>query len=192
MPKINVRDILDLGISAVLFQRDADAEVIGSDGLNYYCISPVVAAAANKPVTGASWQTYWAQYGIDGKDWVEGAAQKTLFADFVQPVINTKSTELKNRVGTTAYDNADVADDVKRAELCLTAAELIRRRINFVLLQVQPGITINTKPEQDQVKAYTDEADNILIPKIIAGTSVETNGFSCGTLVTSHFEAADA
>ena len=45
MPKITIRDILDLGINANWFLKDADAEVIGSDGLNYYCILPQVAAA---------------------------------------------------------------------------------------------------------------------------------------------------
>lgn len=188
MAKITVRDILDIGISALFFQKDADSEVIGTDGLNYYCILPCTGASDNKPVTGANWQTYWVQYGVDGNVWVEGAAQKTPFTDFIQPVINTKSTELKNRVGATAYDNADVADDVKRAELCLVAAELFRRRINIVLLMVQPGITVNTKPEQDQIKNYSDEVNDVLIPKIIEGSPTEGSDFATGALVTSHFE----
>lgn len=192
MPKITVRDILDLGISAILFQRDADSEVIGSDGLNYYCILPCTGIANNKPVTGANYQTYWVQYGVEGKDWVNDETYKIPFTDFIQPVINTESAKLKNRVGATAYDNADVADDVKRAELCLVAAELVQRRINFVLRQVLPGITVNTKPEQDQIKAYLDEVDIILIPKILAGSPVESSGFACGSLITSHFEASNA
>lgn len=192
MPKVTVRDILDLGISALLFQKDADSEVIGSDGLNYYCILPCTGVSNNKPVTGASWQTYWVQYGFDGRDWADGTAYKKPFTDYVQPVINTESAKLKNRVGASAYDNADVADDVKRAELRLVAAELIQRRINIVLLMVQPGITVNTKPEQDQIKNYLDEVNDILVPKIIAGSPAEGSDFACGTLISSHFEAADA
>lgn len=192
MPKITARDILDLGITALFFQKDADSEVIGSDGLNYYCILPCTGAATNKPITGASWQTYWIQYGFDGRDWVDGTAYKKPFTDYVQPVINAKSTELKNRVGVEAYDNAALADDVKNAELRLVAAELIQRRINIVLLMVQPGSPVNTKPEQDQIKNYLDEVNDILIPKIIAGSPAEGSDFFSGTLVTSHFEAANA
>lgn len=187
MPKITIRDILDLGINANWFLKDADAEVIGSDGLNYYCILPQVAAANNKPVAGADWQTYWVQYGYDGKVWADGTSYKTPFTAFVQPVINTESAKLQNRVGSAAYDNADVADDVKRAELCLVATELLRRRINIVLLMVQPGITINTKPEQDQIKNYTDEVNEVLIPKIIEGSPTEGSDFATGALVTDHF-----
>lgn len=188
MPKITVRDILDLGINATWFLKDADAEVIGSDGLNYYGILPHVAADDNKPVTGANWQTYWVQYGWDGKVWADGTFYKIPFTNFIQPIINAESDKLKKRVTEEKYNSAEMADDVKRAELCLVAIELLRRRINIVLLQVQPGITVNTKPEQDQIKNYSAEVDDVLIPKIIAGSPAEGSDFATGVLETSHFE----
>ena len=53
----------------------ASSEVIGvADGLNYRCISPHTAAAANRPITGASWSTNWYQDGSSGVTWVDTTA----------------------------------------------------------------------------------------------------------------------
>ena len=46
--------------------------VLGTDGLNYTCIKDHTAAAENRPITGASWATYWAQQGTGGGTWVAG------------------------------------------------------------------------------------------------------------------------
>ena len=46
--------------------------VLGTDGLNYTCIKDHIGAAANRPITGASWTTYWAQQGTGGGTWVAG------------------------------------------------------------------------------------------------------------------------
>jgi len=49
-------------------------EVIGSDTLNYTCILNHTAAAANYPITGASYETYWSQTGSSGGTWALGTA----------------------------------------------------------------------------------------------------------------------
>jgi type IV pilus assembly protein PilY1 len=46
--------------------------VLGTNGNNYTCIKNHTAAAENRPITGASWATYWAQQGTGGGTWVAG------------------------------------------------------------------------------------------------------------------------
>jgi Tfp pilus tip-associated adhesin PilY1 len=46
--------------------------VLGTDSNNYTCIKDHTAAAENRPITGASWATYWAQQGTGGGTWVAG------------------------------------------------------------------------------------------------------------------------
>lgn len=48
--------------------------VLGTDGNTYTCIKNHVAEAANRPITGASWATYWVQSGSGGAAWSSGAA----------------------------------------------------------------------------------------------------------------------
>jgi len=48
------------------------SEVIGTDALNYTCISPHTAAALTEPITGANWATVWVQKGSAGVTWVDG------------------------------------------------------------------------------------------------------------------------
>jgi Tfp pilus tip-associated adhesin PilY1 len=46
--------------------------VLGTDGNNYTCIKDHTGAVENRPITGASWATYWAQQGTGGGTWVAG------------------------------------------------------------------------------------------------------------------------
>lgn len=48
----------------------ASAEVIGTDGKNYRCILGHTAAAANQPITGSDWPTFWIEGGSAGAAWV--------------------------------------------------------------------------------------------------------------------------
>lgn len=52
-------------------------EYIGSDGLNYTCIYPVTTAAANEPITGAQWASYFAQHGTSGISWANSQSATT-------------------------------------------------------------------------------------------------------------------
>jgi Tfp pilus tip-associated adhesin PilY1 len=46
--------------------------VLGTNGLNYTCIKDHIGATENRPITGASWTTYWAQQGTGGTTWAAG------------------------------------------------------------------------------------------------------------------------
>ena len=48
--------------------------VVGTDGNDYYCILAHTATAANKPITGAGYATYWTATGSTdlGATWVNG------------------------------------------------------------------------------------------------------------------------
>lgn len=52
----------------------ASGEVIGTDGKNYTCLSGHTSAAANRPITGAEWTTYWYLGGSSGSTWNSGTA----------------------------------------------------------------------------------------------------------------------
>lgn len=61
------------------FNHPNPSQVIGSDSLNYTCIKTHTAASTNKPVTGASYATYWAQSGNRGITWASGDKYKYEF-----------------------------------------------------------------------------------------------------------------
>ena len=52
----------------------ASSEVTGTDGEVYECIRPHTSAAANKPVTGADYSTYWTKRGTTGGVWATSTA----------------------------------------------------------------------------------------------------------------------
>ncbi len=54
------------------YTETAISEVLGTDGLNYKCILTHTATAANKPVTGVDYATYWSQTGSSGVAWASG------------------------------------------------------------------------------------------------------------------------
>lgn len=47
------------------------SEVIGSDGVNYRCITGHTSDAIRKPITGTSYRIYWQEGGEDGSAWVD-------------------------------------------------------------------------------------------------------------------------
>ena len=53
-----------------------DTKVIGTDGLIYTCILDHTSSAANKPITGVNYATYWELKGTSGSVWVTGTAYK--------------------------------------------------------------------------------------------------------------------
>ena len=118
-------------------------------------------------------------------------AAGTEFTTFLTAVIAEQADILLGRVGSAAYNSTTSPTDkyVKRAEKCLTAAELIQRRINLILGNVAgAGQEINVSHEGAQKKVYIAEA-NDLISKLVSGTGADSNDFATGVLVTSHFES---
>lgn len=55
-------------------------EVTGTDSQTYTCIEPHIAAAENRPVTGADWADYWKQTGATGGAWTSGATYYPFFS----------------------------------------------------------------------------------------------------------------
>lgn len=71
------------------FNHPLPSETIGTDGLNYRCILTHTAAADNRPITGASWETYWELGGSQGILWTAGDKYKKNFTvRFEQPLLN--------------------------------------------------------------------------------------------------------
>ena len=189
--KITAQDIKDLGFVPELYGKKADSEIIGTDGQNYVCIKDHIAATDNDPVTGANWQTYWVQSGSNGTAWVAAANYKASFKAFIDPVIAEQALQLSGRIGVTLYNSTTSpnADNIKLAEKCLTAAEMIRRRINIILANIQAsGTEIGTIVEQKQRQDYLSEAE-VWIAKLAQGVTSDPSAvFTSGALVTSHFE----
>lgn len=48
------------------------SEVIGSDGVNYRCITGHTSDTINKPITGTSYRLYWEAGGTSGSAWATG------------------------------------------------------------------------------------------------------------------------
>ena len=62
--------------AAPTFVRHATAPasiILGTDGKTYTCIAAHTAAAANQPVLGADWASYWIEQGMNGGTWTTGA-----------------------------------------------------------------------------------------------------------------------
>jgi glycerol-3-phosphate dehydrogenase len=111
------------------------------------------------------------------------------FNTLVDAVITEQAANLSDRIGSSVYNDAAKLTYVKNAEKCLTAAEMIRRRINIILANIQAsGTEIGTIVEQKQRQSYLDEAE-VWITKLAQGVTTDaTASFTSGALVTSHFE----
>ena len=76
-------------INTCTVQRyDQASIVIGTDGNDYCCIVAHIAAAADKPITGANYATYWQLTGGVGigKVWVLGTSYIVSFDSYGVPV----------------------------------------------------------------------------------------------------------
>jgi len=108
------------------------------------------------------------------------------FAAFVDGVIAEQSALLEGEVGASVYGATDgaLAARVKRAETCLVAAELVDRRINIRLADVQAaGEDFDVTAEERKRDKYRSEADKIITltgAGEYAGTVVETPHFGEG------------
>jgi hypothetical protein len=112
------------------------------------------------------------------------------FPEYADPIISEQSVILEGRIGSTLYASttSPTKDYVKRAEKCLSAAELVQRRINIILGNaVGAGQEIDVSHEGAQKKAYRDEAED-WISKLTSGITSDVSDFASGVLVTSHFE----
>lgn len=187
------QEIIDLGFTPSMFGKQPDSEVLGTDGLNYVCIQTHTSATENKPVTGANYADFWFQAGESGIAWVTATAYRSGFYSLISSVLSAQSLLFQGRIGATAYASAasPQKDQVKRAEACLTAAELLRRRINILLGNVTGAAQGEIKADNEfrQRNDYLKEADE-LINKIVSSITTDpasSSSFASGALVTDHF-----
>ncbi|MDA8104673.1 MAG: hypothetical protein M0Z71_04770 [Nitrospiraceae bacterium] len=121
-------------------------------------------------------------------------ADDNSFSTFIDNIIAEQSLILSGRVGSSKYNSTDspTKDYVKMAEKCLVAAEMVSRRINIILQNIQgSGQEIGTSVEKAQKKDYVDQAES-WIAKIAASVTADSSSFASGVLTTSHFEVPSA
>lgn len=121
-----------------------------------------------------------------------GKADDAGLVTLVTAVLAEQSALFSARIGASAYDATTQPAQafVKRAELCLCAAELVQRRINILLGNaVGNGQELDVSPAEQQRSAYLAEAE-ALIGKIAAGASIASgNDMAASALITSTFDA---
>ena len=99
-------------------------------------------------------------------------------------VITEQAALLAGAVGSSVYDSEStpIPEKVKRAEKCLSAAEMLRIRKNIRLGDVTgEGKDINLTWLDKQIAAYETEAGAVI-------TALSGCDFSTGVLESSHFE----
>ncbi len=113
------------------------------------------------------------------------------FDAYLDDVITEKSVILQGRIGSTTYasSTSPTKDYVKRAEKCLVAAELLQRRINFMLGNVEGEEGSDLAKARQSKKEYLEEAEALIV-KIVAGITTDNDNFTSGVLETSHFESS--
>jgi len=190
MPKITAQNMIDECFIAEMFNLLSDDEVIGSDDLNYTCIAPHSSASGNKPTSG-TWQAYWIQKGSKGEAWVTDTVYQALFSDFLNKIIAEQSPILQGKLGSTLYNatSSPEKENVIRAEICIVASELLRRRINIILGSVKGnGQEIDVSQEIKQRQEYLVELE-VLTINIVSGTIAVPTGsdFSSEAVITDHF-----
>lgn len=108
------------------------------------------------------------------------------FSSFVNAIITEQAAILEGRVGASVYASATPPTSiyVKRAEKAMVAAEMIDRRINNRLADVQSaGEAFDTTAEEKKRDKYLREAEDLIIRLNSADVAV-------GYVETSHFGAA--
>jgi prophage tail gpP-like protein len=116
------------------------------------------------------------------------------FPAFVNEVITEQAELLEGRVGSVAYADTTKprATYIKRAEKCMVAAELLKRRRNHIIAQAKAnGEEVKTVSLDAQIRDYSAEAE-VWIAKVATGVTTDGGGFATGTLVTDHFGGQNA
>ena len=109
----------------------------------------------------------------------------TAFESLIGGIIENKASALEGRIGSALYTTTAQpnAANIKRAELCQIAAEMVQIRINIILGEIKgrgQEVDVRYLPEFTQRKAYLDEAEGLL-------SNLTISGYSGGVCVTSHF-----
>lgn len=113
-------NILITNGARMVFTNGSTASVVlGSDGLNYTCIRSHTAAAANAPITGADYATYWTQTGTGGVAWAAATEYESILTTYLADVDAPQDSThigfldtyvLANFPGTGDFGYSNVAD----------------------------------------------------------------------------------
>jgi hypothetical protein len=109
------------------------------------------------------------------------------FDAFLQAVLDEQEALLSDRVGTATVANSLLATHVVRAEKCLTAAELLQRRINRLASSIDADTASVMSTLKKARQDYLDESERIIL-KLAAGSVTDGADFASGVCVTSHFD----
>lgn len=109
------------------------------------------------------------------------------FDDFLQGVIDNQEAILSSRIGASLFNSSTQAiiDQVKRASLCLCAAELQQLRINRLSGNADADTAMMIRTLQIAQSNYLKEADDKISRLISSGASADSGGYAGGVLITS-------
>ncbi len=110
------------------------------------------------------------------------------FDAYIQAVLDEQQALLSDRVGAAAMSISSLATHIKRAEKCLTAAELLQRRINRLSGNVDTDTAALISQLGKSRQNYLDEAEKI-IPKLVTGSVSDGADAAFGFNESSHFDS---
>jgi hypothetical protein len=109
------------------------------------------------------------------------------FTAFLQAIIDNQELLLSGRMGSTVFNSATtaIAEQVKRASLCLSAAELLQLRINRLSGNVDADSAVIIRVLQDARKQYLNEAEDKTSRLVSSGAAADSGNYAGGVLATS-------
>jgi hypothetical protein len=110
------------------------------------------------------------------------------FTAYIQAVLDEQEALLSDRVGAAAMSVSSLATNIKRAEKCLAAAELLQLRINRLAGNVDSDTAGLISQLGKSRQNYLDEAEKI-IPRLVAGSVSDGTDATFGSTVSSHFDS---
>ncbi len=109
------------------------------------------------------------------------------FEAFLQGIINNQEGLLAGRIGSSTFDstNPAIVAQVKRASVCVVAAELLQRRINRLSGNVDADTALLIRTLQTAKTDYTKEAEEKISRLISSGASADSGNYAGGVLTSS-------
>jgi hypothetical protein len=109
------------------------------------------------------------------------------FDTFLQGVIDNQEAILSGRIGAAVFNSTTQAiiDQVKRASLCLCAAELLQLRMNRLSGNADADTALMIRTLQASQSNYLKEAEEKISRLISSGASADSGGYAGGVVITS-------
>jgi len=113
------------------------------------------------------------------------------FDAFIQAILDEQEALLSDRVGISTLANPSLATNIKRTEKCMSAAELLQRRINRLSGNVDPETGMLILQLKRARQDYQEEAEKI-IPKLVSGAIADGSDAAFGQSSSSHFDGVNS